>query len=68
MKKTGSNSGFKQRRLGLAAGLLLGRGSKPELTTRQLHQKDFKTSTQHIGIRFSDRLRDILRKGWLKLK
>jgi hypothetical protein len=59
---------FKQRRLGFVAGMLLGRGRKPKATPRQLHQSDFKTSTRRMGIRFSERLRDALRPGWLRLK
>jgi hypothetical protein len=32
-----------------------------------LEQADFKTSTQHLGIRFSERIRDIFRFRWLKV-
>lgn len=48
--------------------MLLGRGRKRPVTGRLLARKDFKTSTQRIGVRFSDRLRDALRGGWLRLK
>lgn len=58
----------KQRRLGLAARILLSRPRTPKMTPQQLHRKDFKTSTQRIGIRFSERLRNAFRCRWLKLK
>jgi hypothetical protein len=48
--------------------MLLGRGRKRTLTGRLSARKDFKTSTQRIGVRFSERLRDALRPGWLRLK
>ena len=28
---------------------------------------DFKTSTQHLGIRFSEKIRDVFRFRWLKI-
>jgi len=32
-----------------------------------LKRADFKTSTQHLGIRFSEKIRDIFRFQWLKI-
>ncbi|MBC8378185.1 MAG: hypothetical protein H8E62_03335 [Planctomycetes bacterium] len=68
MKRTGSNLTSKQHRLGFLAGVLLGRGRKSKLTDDQLHQKEFKSSTQKIGIRFSERIRNTFRTCWLKIK
>jgi len=51
----------------LAAGLLsvFGRSlAKP--TTSDLNRMEFKTSTQRLGIRFSERIRDVFRFRWLR--
>jgi hypothetical protein len=35
-------------------------------TTSDLQQTEFKTSTQRLGIRFTDRIRKIFRHRWIK--
>lgn len=56
--------------LGLLAGILLaifGKSrNKPTIT--DLKQAEFKTSTQRLGIRFTERIRDVFRFRWLKRK
>jgi hypothetical protein len=53
----------------VAAGLLsvFGRSSV-EPKVDDLKRADFKTSTQNMGIRFSDRIRDVFRFKWIKRK
>jgi hypothetical protein len=36
------------------------------VTTRDLKARDFRTSTQRIGVRFSERLRDAFRFRWIR--
>jgi hypothetical protein len=54
--------------LDLIAGLLLSIFSKSHAkpTTADLHHAEFKTSTQHLGIRFTERIRDVFRFKWLR--
>lgn len=53
----------------IAAWLMSLFGKTPHKhTTDDLRRKDFKTSTQHLGIRFTDKIRDVFRFKWLKLK
>jgi len=54
--------------LGSIAGLFLLLFGKPPAkpTTDDLQRAEFKTSTQRLGIRFSERIRDIFRFRWLK--
>lgn len=59
-KKTGSF-------LGSVAGAIMNLFSKsPKTPANHLKKADFPTSTQKIGIRFTDRIRDKFRKKWLK--
>ena len=55
--------------LGFLAGLfsLFGK-SRAEPTADDLKQAEFKTSTQRLGIRFSERIRDVFRFRWLRKK
>jgi len=55
--------------LGLIAGWLLSLFGKslPKPGAKDLKQADFKTSTQHLGIRFSEKIRDVFRFRWLKI-
>jgi hypothetical protein len=55
--------------LGLIAGWLLSLFGKslPKPETEDLKQADFKASTQHLGIRFSEKIRDVFRFRWLKI-
>jgi hypothetical protein len=54
--------------LGFLAGLLatvLGtKAAKPSM--EDLKRAEFTTSTQRLGIRFTDRIRDVFRFKWLK--
>ena len=54
--------------LGFLAGLMatiFGTGrAKP--TTKDLKDADFPTSTQRLGVRFTERIRDVFRFKWIK--
>ena len=51
----------------LAAGLLSIFGKSPaKPTPADLHHAEFKTSTQRLGIRFTERIRDVFRFRWLR--
>lgn len=54
--------------LGLLAGgimLIFGRSTaKP--TVEDLKRAEFKTSTQRLGIRFTERIREVFRFRWLR--
>jgi hypothetical protein len=55
--------------LGLLAGWfvsLFGK-SHPKPVVDDLKRADFKTSTQHLGIRFSEKIRDVFRFRWLRI-
>jgi hypothetical protein len=54
--------------LGFIAGGLLSLFGKslPKTGTEDLKRADFKTSTQHLGVRFSEKIRDVFRFRWLK--
>ena len=39
---------------------------KKKLKSKNLKEVDFSTSTQKIGVRFTDRIRDIFRYRWVK--
>jgi hypothetical protein len=55
--------------LGLLAGWLLSLFGKspPKPGIDDLKRADFKTSTQRLGIRFSEKIRDVFRFRWLKV-
>ncbi len=40
--------------------------SPPKPTPQDLQEKDFKTSTQKLGLRFTEKIRDIFRGRWIK--
>ena len=72
MKRVGENP-RKSARLGFVTGWLLaiisirGRKSrKPAI--EDLQHGEFKRSTQKLGMRFTDKIRDIFRVRWLKKK
>ncbi|MHC4639911.1 MAG: hypothetical protein ACYTBV_20830 [Planctomycetota bacterium] len=44
---------------------LFGR-NKGKITSEDLKRADFKTSTQGMGIRFTERIREVFRFKWLK--
>ena len=51
----------------LAGGLLSTFGKSPaKPTTDDLRQMDFKTSTQHLGVRFTERIRKVFRFRWIR--
>ncbi len=54
--------------LSLLAGLFLSIfGKSPARpTTADLQRAEFKTSTQRLGIRFTERIRDVFRLRWLR--
>jgi hypothetical protein len=53
--------------LGLLAGILSSFGkSSAKPNVEDLKRTDFKTSTQHLGVRFTKKIRDVLRFRWLK--
>ena len=50
----------------LIAAALAGDRNRPE--ERRLRQLDFSSSTGRLGVRFTERLRDLWRMRWLKLR
>ncbi len=54
--------------LGLAAGLLarLFRARLPEVTSEDLQRNDYSTSTQRMGVRFTERIRNAFRLRWIR--
>jgi hypothetical protein len=54
--------------LGLIAGAMLSLfGKSPaKPTAEDLGRMEFKTSTQRMGIRFTERIRDVFRFKWIK--
>ncbi len=59
-KKVSSILGFI---VGIASTLF---GKSPKMSTDDIKRADFKTSSQRIGVRFTDRIRNIFRNRWLK--
>ncbi|MBN2136852.1 MAG: hypothetical protein JW720_03515 [Sedimentisphaerales bacterium] len=54
--------------MGAIAGWLLhvfGRG-RGKITGGDLSRAEFKTSTQNMGVRFSEKIRDVFRFKWLR--
>ena len=51
----------------IAAWLLASRPPR-KVKTRDLAKAEFKTSTQRLGVRFTDRIRDTFRFKWLKTR
>ncbi len=62
------NEKKKHRYLGWGAGWLLKLfGKNPRLhSPAELYRKDFHPNTQKMGLRFSERIRNIFRHRWLK--
>ena len=54
--------------LGAIAGacMILSRRYKAKPGADDLKQAEFKTSTQHMGIRFTDKIRNVFRFRWIK--
>lgn len=60
----------KQKRLGLGAGLLMGLWGRKQqrLSSAELYEQDFHPNTQRMGLRFTERMRNVFRNRWLRLK
>ena len=56
--------------IGWAAGFLMSKTGKKtsKPTGEDLKQAEFKTSTQGMGVRFSEKIRDVFRFKWIKIK
>ncbi len=51
----------------IAAGILSLFGKKSrKVTTEDLERAEFKTGTQRLGIRFSEKIRDVFRFRWIR--
>jgi hypothetical protein len=67
---TVSGHNHKTRRLGLGAGVLMGLFARKQqhLTPKELHKEDFHPNTQKMGLRFTERMRNVFRLRWLRPK
>jgi len=54
--------------LGLAGSLIsrLPRTPRTDVTTEELRRHDYSTSTQRMGVRFTDWIRDVFRFRWIR--
>ena len=54
--------------LGLVGGLIsrLSRPPLPNVTTEDLRKHDYSASTQRMGVRFTERIRDTFRFRWIR--
>jgi hypothetical protein len=61
-------AGRKARWLGLAGGLIaaLARAPRPEVAAADLRKNDYRTSTQRIGVRLTERVRNAFRPRWIR--
>jgi len=61
-------SGAKALWLGFAAGLIARRfrTRRPEVTGEDLRKNDYSTSTQRMGVRFTERIRNAFRLRWIR--
>lgn len=50
----------------LAGRVLLLFGRRPGITEKDMQKIEFKTSTQRLGLRFTEKIRNIFRRKWLK--
>ena len=58
---------LKQRFIARAAALLLShRDTHEYISNNDLQKHDFPASTQRLGIRFTDSLRDFFRRRWIR--
>jgi len=59
-----------RKKLSIAMGLIMTALTlgKKRPDSAQLRQMEFSHSTQRMGLRFSERLRDLWRGRWLKLR
>jgi hypothetical protein len=58
----------KARWLGRAGGLIaqLSKPPLPAVTRADLKKQDYSTSTQRLGVRFTERVRDVFRFRWIR--
>jgi hypothetical protein len=52
--------------LGFLAGLAALFGKRNKSAAEDMQKLEFKTSTQRMGIRFTDKIRDMFRHRWIK--
>jgi hypothetical protein len=53
--------------IGYVAGLLASAfGKRPKITAEDFKRMEFSTNTQRLGVRFTDRIRDVFRFKWIK--
>jgi hypothetical protein len=64
LKLKTQNSGIKLFLLGLLTSVHL--LSKPKATPDDLKKMEFSSSSQRLGLWFSDKIRDIFRRRWIK--
>ncbi|MBP8303754.1 MAG: hypothetical protein KBE04_06485 [Phycisphaerae bacterium] len=57
---------FRRGYRGWVAGWLLAGLRRPRVRATDLAQAEFKTSTQRLGVRFTDRVRDVFRFRWIR--
>jgi len=50
----------------IGGNLLLLFGKRPQPTSEDIQKMEFKASTQRMGVRFTDKIRDVFRFRWLK--
>ena len=60
-----------RKKLGSMLGLMAGVastlfGKTPKRSVDDLRRAEFKTSTQRVGVRFTDKIRNVFRNRWLK--
>jgi len=60
--------GRKARWLGLVGGLVsrLFQTPQPDVTCEDLRRHDHSTNTQRMGVRFTERIRDVFRFRWIR--
>jgi hypothetical protein len=56
----------KSSRLGFLAGLAALFGRRKKTATEDMKKLEFKSSTQRMGVSFSDKIRDVFRHKWIK--
>jgi len=52
--------------LGFLAGLLSVFGKAGKVRTRDMQRADFRSSTQRMGVRFTEKIREVFRFRWLR--
>ena len=52
--------------LGLLAGRLIGAGRPQKPGPKDLRKAEFPTATQTLGVRFTERIREVFRFRWIR--